>query len=114
MLNLTILYVEDDAMTRSLMEMQMKNSFQNVLLASNGEEALRVLQNEKIDIIITDLAMPVMNGYEMIKEIRETDKDIKIITLSAYRDHESESYVNYCLSKPVQIKEIINAISKIK
>ena len=59
-----------------------------IVQAASGKEALAVLEKEKIDILFTDVKMPVMSGLELARTVRETDKDIKIIIFSAYAEFE--------------------------
>ena len=56
--------------------------------AEDGEEAYGFLQKEKIDVLVTDLTMPVMDGIELIRKIREENRDIYIIVLSCHDDFE--------------------------
>ncbi|QOG11214.1 hybrid sensor histidine kinase/response regulator [Arcobacter sp. FWKO B] len=85
--NLKILYVEDDkdVMVETLQTLE--NIFNNILLAKNGQEGLEVYQqNPDIDFVLTDITMPVMNGIEMISHIRQYNKEIPILVISAYSD----------------------------
>ena len=59
-----------------------------IFQASSGKEALDILEKNKIDILFTDVKMPVMSGLELAKRVREKDKDIKIIIFSAYAEFE--------------------------
>ena len=56
--------------------------------AEDGEEAYGVLQKENIDVLVTDLTMPVLDGIELIRKIREEYRDIYIIVLSCHDDFE--------------------------
>ena len=60
--NKMILIVDDEAPIRRVIELKLKNGGYNVLLATNGEEALRIIKNEKPDAVITDINMPRMDG----------------------------------------------------
>lgn len=78
--------------------------------AANGKEALAVLEKEKIDILFTDVKMPIMSGLELARMVRETDKDIKIIIFSAYAEFEYakqaiEMNAFRYLLKPIEIDE---------
>jgi two-component system, response regulator YesN len=84
--------------------------------ASNGSEALSILQNQEIDILITDIRMQNVNGLELIKSIREQNKNIKCIVLSGYSEF---NYVkeaaklgieNYIL-KPVDKNELLSTLT---
>ncbi|MDF2963619.1 MAG: two-component system response regulator [Paenibacillus sp.] len=78
----TILLVDDEKEIIDLLEIYIKNEGYKLLRASNGEEALRVLQNEEVDLIVLDIMMPKMGGIEACLKIRE-QKNMPIIMLSA-------------------------------
>ena len=81
-----------------------------VVQAASGKEALEILQNQEIDILFTDVKMPVMSGLELARKVRETDKTIKIIIFSAYAEFEyakqaiEMNALRYLL-KPIEIDE---------
>ena len=77
-----ILIVDDDAMNLKRTQMILKKEY-NVLLAESGNEALLKLRNEKIDLILLDIAMPVMDGLETFKRMKEASIDIPVIFLTA-------------------------------
>lgn len=77
-----ILVVEDDKDIIEILELYLKNNGYEVKKATNGNEALKIIEQENINLIIADIMMPVMNGYELIEEIRKTS-NIPIIILSA-------------------------------
>ncbi len=81
-----ILVVEDNEDTREILLYRLKNMGDfEVLLASNGKEALEVATKSRPDLIIMDLKMPVMNGWEATESLRQTEwaKDLPIIALTA-------------------------------
>ena len=82
----TILYVEDDLKLQENILAIFKNFFNNVLVASDGDEAYDLyLENQNIiDIIITDINMPNTNGIELCKHIRTYQKELPIVIISAY------------------------------
>jgi len=82
----TILYVEDDLQLQENILSIFGNFFDNVLVASDGDEAYDIyLENQNIiDIIITDINMPNTNGIELCKHIREYQKNLPIVIISAY------------------------------
>lgn len=84
--SLTVLYVEDSAILMKKMTLFLAKLFKTVYQAENGIEGLQVFQNDKPDIVITDIDMPEMNGHEMMKAIKKLDPDSKIIVYSAYAD----------------------------
>ena len=86
-----VLLVEDDQTLSLLME-KMKvwhdHDFQIEAKASHGKEALRKLDEEMFDLVVTDISMPVMDGVELLQTIREKNILIPVIFVSAYSDFE--------------------------
>ena len=78
-----ILAVEDDKHTRKLLATILKNNGYNVLTAENGEEALTVLEHNHVDLMVIDVMMPVMDGYELTKILREGGSQTPMLMLSA-------------------------------
>ena len=84
--NKTILYVEDDLELQEKNFSILSNFFKNVLVTSDGDEAYDIyLENQNtIDSIITDINMPNTNGIELCKHIREYQKGLPLVIISAY------------------------------
>ena len=80
----TILAVDDDNKCRLLIELQLKKMGFNILLAGNGVEALEILGNNHIDLIISDQMMPKMDGITFLKEVKLKYGDIPFIMITAY------------------------------
>lgn len=79
-----MIIAEDEPMLQEIYQMTFSSAGFEVFLAENGRVALEIAKKEKIEIVITDSMMPVMDGYELIKTLRggEYDSNIKIIMLS--------------------------------
>ena len=86
----TLLYVEDDDMIRGELSQLLMSFFSVVHVSKNGKEGLRTyLENQDdIDLILTDVNMPELNGIDMIKKIREFDRKIPVIFATAHSDNE--------------------------
>jgi Response regulators consisting of a CheY-like receiver domain and a winged-helix DNA-binding domain len=80
---LNILIVEDDLNTRRLMETILKRAGYFTYTASNGEEALDLIAIQHLDLMIVDLMMPLMDGYELTESLRDAGYDIPILMVSA-------------------------------
>ena len=78
-----ILVVDDDRHTRMLMEAILKAENYTVFTAVNGEDALDVMDREHIDLVVLDIMMPKMDGYEFTKVLRESDNNLPILMVSA-------------------------------
>lgn len=85
-LDAKLLYVEDDAMTREIMQEILQEYFLEVIIAENGKDGLQKFKNNQVDIIFTDISMPQMDGIEMVQEIRKINDDIPIVILSAFNE----------------------------
>jgi DNA-binding response OmpR family regulator len=78
----TVLVVDDDQDIRNLLELYIKNEGYEVLHASNGQEAVRVIENQRIDLVLLDIMMPQMDGLETCIAIRQ-NYQMPIIMLTA-------------------------------
>lgn len=78
-----ILVVDDDKNTRMYFEAVLKNNNYTVTVAKNGEDALDAMDREHIDLVVLDIMMPRMDGYEFTKTLRECDNNLPILMVSA-------------------------------
>ena len=78
-----ILVCDDDRHTRILLEAVLRNEGYEVSLAGDGLEALSVLEREHIDLVVLDVMMPKMNGYEFTEKVRENDSSLPILMVTA-------------------------------
>lgn len=79
-----ILIIEDERLLLDMYENYFKKAGYEVFIAKNGRPGIEIAKTEKLDLIITDIVMPDMDGYDVIKEIREdaTTKEIPILVFS--------------------------------
>jgi DNA-binding response OmpR family regulator len=120
---MNMIFLEDDLTIRSNYIDYLKKFFKNVYEASNAIEAIDIYKTKNIDFILADIEMQGINGIEFIKEIRSSNKEIKIIIMSAYdtKNYLMESIklnlLDY-LVKPVSREffqnAILNAIQELK
>ncbi len=88
------------------------------VLAENGEAALEMIKNQHIDIMITDIKMPFIDGLELSEKARQWDQNLEIIIYSAYNEFEyarralRTNVANYLL-KPIQIKEFLHVVEQV-
>jgi CheY-like chemotaxis protein len=115
---LTILIVEDDEMSRLLMSLMFEHTNYTIIQAKNGIEAVEMCQkNTDIDLVLMDLRMPKMDGYEATRQIRQFNKELIIIAQTAYalsgdKQKALEAGCNEHLSKPIIKKELFLIIKR--
>jgi CheY-like chemotaxis protein len=118
MKKLKILIAEDDKTSDFLLTIAVKKISNEILHAKNGAEAVAVcFENPDIDLILMDIAMPFMKGYEATSNIRTFNKDVIIIAQTAHiilgeRNRAIEAGCNDYISKPIDQKELLNMIRK--
>ncbi len=105
-----LLYVEDEVGIQKNIHEILDCMFKNIYLANDGEQAYRIYEKEKPDLIITDIQMPKLNGIELTKRIRKTDSKVRIIITSAHTD------LNYMLDAAELhlVKYIVKPITEAK
>jgi diguanylate cyclase (GGDEF)-like protein len=85
---LNILYVEDDEYTSESLTSILSKKVNKIYTANNGQEGLELYKNNHIDVILTDIRMPIMTGIEMAREIKSINSNAKVIYVSAHNDQE--------------------------
>ncbi len=116
-----ILIVEDHELTRFGLKTTFENVdfVENIYEADSAETAIQIFNKEKIDIVIMDLGLPNMNGIEATKQIRSSDKDVKIIILTSHNDEKEvlnslKAGANaYCSKEinPQRLVEVVNSVA---
>lgn len=107
-----ILIVDDDIHTRRLFKAILENEGYSAFLAENGEEAFKVLDKEHIDLVILDVMMPKVDGYEFTKTIRESENNMPILMVSAKQFPEDKKKgflvgTDDYMTKPVDEEEML-------
>lgn len=110
-----VLYVEDEKESRENIAMILKQIFCSVYVAENGAEGLDIFKTIPIDMVFTDVEMPIMNGLDMTQKIKEISSDIPICIISAYNDTDKFTKaiiygVNRYLLKPIKQESIVKTI----
>ena len=110
----TILLVEDEDMVRAVAERALTRQGYRVLTAANGEEALEVLaQGEPVDLLISDVMMPTMDGPTMVRHARETFPDLPILFMSGYAEEQLRRSIDLdrvaFLPKPFSVQQLAQA-----
>ena len=119
---LKVIITDDEIQIRKGLRMKVnweEEGFQIAGEASNGAEALEVLRDLDIDVVITDMRMPIMDGIELAKRCQQEFPNVRVVVLSGYSDFEyvrgslKEGVKDYLL-KPVAPDELVEVLSKIR
>jgi CheY-like chemotaxis protein/anti-sigma regulatory factor (Ser/Thr protein kinase) len=112
-----ILVVDDEEDVRGTLSEMIEGLDYQVMVAENGKEALERIKTEKIDLVITDLSMPKMNGLELIVNSKQINPNIPIAVISAFGNVENTTYALTrgafsFIAKPFKISQIKELIRK--
>jgi two-component system, cell cycle sensor histidine kinase and response regulator CckA len=110
----TVLLVEDEPMVRAVAERALTRHGYRVITADNGEEALEHLRKgEQIDLLVSDVVMPGMDGPTMVQEARKSRPDLKILFISGYAEEQLRNSIDIenvnFLPKPFSVTELAEA-----
>jgi two-component system, cell cycle sensor histidine kinase and response regulator CckA len=110
----TVLLVEDEPMVRSVAERALTRHGYTVITADNGEDALGVLaKGEQIDLLISDVVMPGMDGPTMVREARQSRPELKILFMSGYAEEQLRKSIDIenvaFLPKPFSVTDLAEA-----
>lgn len=111
-----IMIVEDEPLLRDTLEQLLMYSGFNVVTAGNGKEALDKLAQDQVDLVLSDIKMPIMDGVELLKNIRAIHTGLKVIFFSAFADISHDDALRMgaldLLPKPVRIESLIEKINE--
>ena len=115
--NLNILIIDDQIEICSVVkEMLIKIIDGKIEICTKGKDAFNLLKTNSYDMVVTDIAMPDLNGIELIKYIKKFKPETKVIAMTGWDgsiDKEKDNKPNYILSKPFTIEDLENAINTI-
>jgi DNA-binding response OmpR family regulator len=112
-----VLYAEDDTITRIQMTEILEMMFARVYVASDGEEAYTLYEDESPDILITDIKMPKRDGLSLIRRVRQNNYKLPIILMTSFAEQElllnaANLSIDGYLVKPVELDKLTQAINK--
>lgn len=111
-----VLVVDDDPDIRELLFTALEDEGFEVVPAGNGQEALAIIKTFRPDVIVLDLMMPVMDGWQFAAELRNREEDIPIVLLSAARDlrtHAKALSAAEIIEKPFDLSELLPKIARV-
>ena len=116
--DLTVLYVEDEDDTRSQISQILKLFFKEVVVGINGKEALELYKQQDIDLVMTDLTMPIMDGLTMVKHIKHINHNQHVVVLTAHNSSDNlmetiNLQIDGFLLKPLRMEKLIELLLKV-
>jgi CheY-like chemotaxis protein len=116
-----ILVIDDDAPVLSLFGQALENAGYSVALAPDGREGMRLLKQQKPDLIITDIMMPEMDGLELLTKIRKQHAEIPVIAVSGGMKIQPANFLPQAKKfgaqrvfiKPVELSELLHAVQEL-
>jgi CheY-like chemotaxis protein len=116
----TVLVVENEASNRILIERVLSTRGYRCLSASNGQEALNILDREGVDLILTDLSMPVLDGYRATQLIRARPHlaNVPIVAVTAFAIHDDAEAAKQIgcteyLTKPFRPRQLLEVVERL-
>lgn len=113
-----ILVVDDEIVIRHLLTDVLKDDGHQVVAVENGKEAIDRIKELNFDLVFSDVHMPVLNGLETIKIIRELDRSIPIVMMDSFPDLLSELAQEEgaitCIHKPFELKGIREILDRVQ
>ena len=106
-----VLIVDDDPDVLTMLEGLLKKLEYNPFVAANGEEAVRIIDSNKIDVVVSDLVMPEMDGMELLKRVKSRKSDVPFVMITGHPSIETaveaikKGAYDY-LTKPFQAEEV--------
>ncbi len=113
---LVILYAEDEEGIRKNIADSLRYYVKEVIEASNGEEAFFLYQQKNPDIVLSDIHMPILNGIEFIKKIRQIDRKTPVVLITAHTDKKYlmeavELHMEKYLVKPIELEPLFDVLA---
>ena len=108
----SILVCEDDFAIKTMISTKLKQENYSVYTVQNGQEALNLMEKQQIDLVISDIMMPKMDGYEFVQTLRETKHTLPILMITAKSQLESleaafKLGVDEYMFKPLRLEELV-------
>ena len=108
----TIVIADDEKNTREGLRWALERKTLNIHLAADGEEALQIIRSEPVDILLTDLKMPKLDGMELLARVRQESPSTEVVMLTGHTHIDQvrqarDAGVNEFLAKPVSVKSLM-------
>ena len=113
-----ILIVDDEQFVRDLLEKVLRRRGHDVVVVGDADQALKALEAAEFDLLLTDVVMPGMDGFDLLRRVKSAYPQIKVIVLTGYARKQSISdFLLYgadeYLAKPFQVHELLAAVDRV-
>jgi CheY-like chemotaxis protein len=113
-----ILVVDDNEVLKMTLSRLLNVEGYTVLTASGGDEAIKIVQNEYVDLVLLDINMPNVNGYDVLKFIKQNYPSIKVVMVTAYADlknavESKKLGADEFITKPFNVRELFSTIFRL-
>jgi CheY-like chemotaxis protein len=117
--NKAVLFIDDEKTVLEVGSLMLQKLGYNVLAASNGHKAIKILKENEVAFVILDMLMPGMNGYEIYHQLKKIQPEVKILLASGYPGDQAEKRLesigfNGYLQKPFTLKQLSEKIDEIR
>jgi two-component system cell cycle response regulator len=113
----TILLIEDDPLSARLVDLILKSEGHRVIMAQDGPQGLEIAQRTRLDLVLLDLMLPGIDGFEVLRRLRADPKtaDVKVVVVSAKsqpadKERAAELGIDYYLTKPYRKVELLEVV----
>jgi two-component system alkaline phosphatase synthesis response regulator PhoP len=117
-INKKILIVEDDPNFIAILKQKFNQEGFTIFTAQDGKDGLNMALKEEIDLVISDVLLPLLTGVEMVKKIKEKKNDLPIVLLTNVKDNDYSDLtknlkkIDYLIKSDVRIDEILKIVEK--
>ena len=117
--NKAVLFIDDEKTVLEVGSLMLQKLGYNVLAASNGHKAIKILKENEVAFVILDMLMAGMNGYEIYHQLKKNQPEVKILRASGYPGDQAEKRLesigfNGYLQKPFTLKQLSEKIDEIR
>ncbi len=114
---INVLVIDDDERVRTLLGDILRFAGHQVIEASDGKSGMRCLETGGFDVVLTDLGMPEMNGWEVAKIVKRATPQIPVVLITGWgtnldEQKVKESGVDGIIGKPFQVREVIEVVQQ--
>lgn len=109
----SVLIVDDDPYILEFVEMVLLDAGYLVMTAANGQQALEIVSNEPVGLVLLDMRMPIMDGWEFAAALRAARIDVPVVVMTAAADAERrrvEIGAQGCLAKPFELDDLLRTV----